>query len=60
MKIGDGYAFVRFVNIVQYLSGQNPSAEPTYEKFLLPEPFVKPRASYTDALKKNIVAGGRL
>lgn len=52
MKTGDGYAFARFVNALSdFYQDKTPAAGPTYEKFLLPEPFVKPRASYTDALK---------
>ena len=52
MKTGDGYAFARFVNsLSNFYQNKTPTAGPTYEKFLLPEPFVKPRASYTDALK---------
>ena len=41
-----------FVNILSdFYQDKTPVAGPTYEKFLLPEPFVKPRASYTEALK---------
>ena len=52
METGDGYAFARFVTALSdFYQDKPPPAEPTYEKFLLPEPYVKPRASYSDALK---------